>query len=281
MNDTADLHIHTSISDSLLSPEQVVDWGIKKRLKCISITDHDTVGGIETAILYAHNKCIEIVPGIEISTEYQNMEIHILGYFIDYSDSKLNLFLKKLNESRYYRAKEIVKKLNNIGCKVSFEDVCKIADNALSMGRPHIARAMVNMGICDNIEDAFERYIGFGKPAYVERYKVSPFKAVEVIVDSGGAASIAHPRLVSNLNVEVLAKKLKSWGLAGIEVYHTKHNNADIIYLKEIAQKLCLVPTGGSDCHGAMINGEPILGTVVVPYGNVVELKEHASFSGR
>lgn len=281
MSGFADLHIHSTISDGLLTPKQVVDWGMKKGLKCISLTDHDTVGGIETAVFYAQNKDIEIVPGIEISTELQNMEIHILGYFVDYCDSKLNEFLKKINENRYYRAKEMVQKLINVGCRVNFEDVCKIADNALSIGRPHIARVLVNMGICESIEDAFERYIGFGKPAYVERYKISPYQAAEIIVNCGGVAVLAHPGLIPNANIETLAGKLKTWGLSGIEVYHTKHNEKDIIRLKEIAVKLSLVQTGGSDCHGTIINGEPILGNTVVPYSNVMELKEHAHFSER
>lgn len=272
--DSADLHIHSSKSDGLLSPVEIVDWSFKRGLKCISITDHDNVDAIKEVLPYAGDRGVELVPGVELSTDYNDIEVHILGYFIEYDSNLLNDFLKKLYESRYLRAEDMVRKLNRLGYHIKFQDVLDTAEDAVSIGRPHIARVLVKMGVCVSVSDAFEKYIGFGKPAYVERYKVSPFEAVEMISKCDGVSCIAHPGLISNINVESLVKKLVEWGLTGIEVYHTKHNKEVAEYYSHIADKYKLVPTGGSDCHGALYGNEPILGSVTVPYNNVLMLKE-------
>jgi len=149
-----------------------------------------------------------------------------------------------------------------------------MSKNASSIGRPHIARVMVNHGYSKSIEDAFDNFIGYGKPGYVDRYKVSPFEAVEVIRSCGGVSSIAHPGLIVNIDKYAFIKKLKNWGLSGIEVFHTRHTRQDIIYFTQIASNLELIPTGGTDCHGVMVNNEPILGNIVVPYENVIMLKK-------
>lgn len=269
----ADLHIHSTMSDGLLSPEDIVNWGVKKGLTAISITDHDSISGIECAADYSKDKNIEVVPGIEMSTEYNNVEVHMLGYFIDYKSSLLCGMLEKLKMSRVERAKLMIKKLNDLGINITIDYIHEIARNAQSVGRPHIARALIKLGYCSSIEEAFDKYIGYNKPAYVERYKLSPFEALEIILNSGGAASIAHPGLIINIDRLLLIKKLKGWGLSGIEVYHTKHTNEDVVYFSSIAEKLNLIPTGGSDCHGLMENSGPILGSVTVPYESVKKLK--------
>lgn len=278
---SADLHIHSTASDGLLSTTEIINWGLKKNLKAISITDHDNVSGIESAVNYSMSKGIEVIPGVELSTEFQNVEIHILGYYIDYKDDFLNSFLDNLKESRIKRAEQMVKKIKSLGYGIKFEDVCEVAKDASSIGRPHIARVMVNYGYSKSIEDAFANFIGFGKPGYVERYKISPFQAVEVIKKSGGVSSIAHPGLIVNLDKYLLIKKLKDWGLSGIEVYHTRHTKQDAAYYLEIANKLELVPTGGSDCHGVLVNNEPIMGSVTVSYENVLMLKEYRDRSAK
>ena len=270
----ADLHIHSHLSDGLLSPLKIVEWGIHKKLRAISITDHDTVSAIDEAISYSLNKDIEVIPGIELSTEYCGVEVHMLGYYFNYNDILLKQFLDKLIEGRMERAKTMVKKLKRLGFNIEFDHICETAKFASAIGRPHIARAMVSLGYCNSIEEVFEKYIGIGKPAYVERYKISPFQAVEIILKCGGAAAIAHPGLIINIDKFLLIKKLYNWGLRGIEVYHTAHTKEDIIYLNNIAKKLDLIPTGGSDCHGIIINNEPMIGSVVVPYSNVIRLKE-------
>lgn len=271
----ADLHLHSTKSDGQLSPSEIVYWGIKKNLKAISLTDHDNADGIDEAIHYAENTTIEVIPGVEFSTEYNGVEVHILGYFINYKDSVLKSFFKKLSGCRIERAQLILRKLKNYGLNIEFNDIISEAYDATSIGRPHIARAMVNKGICKSSEEAFNKYLSYGRPAYVERYKISPFEALEIITRIGGVTSIAHPGLIINIDKWKLIKKLKEWGLIGIEVYHTKHTNEDIINFTDIARNLSLIPTGGSDCHGQMINNTPSIGSVTIPYENVIMLKTY------
>lgn len=272
---TADLHVHSTYSDGLLAPSEILDWGIKKGLRALSITDHDSVSGIPDALSYSRDKNIEVIPGIELSTDYERVEVHILGYFIEYEDPGLNSFLKKLRNSRAERAEKMVKKLNSMGCNISFKDVCQSAGDASSIGRPHVARALVNYGYCKSTEEAFERYIGYGRSAYVERYKLSPFEAVKLIINSRGVPCMAHPGLIINIDKFKLLKKLKDWGLAAVEVYHTRHSSEEVNLFKEISDKLGLIPTGGTDCHGIIVNGEPLLGSVTVPYNTVNKLREY------
>lgn len=273
----ADLHIHSNKSDGLLSPGQIVDCGVEKGLKALSITDHDTIDGIETAIDYAADKDIEVIPGIEFSTEYEGVEVHMLGYYFDYKNFELNSFLKKLKDSRIERAKKMVKQLNNIGIQISFEDVCKLAKSASSIGRPHVARALINHGYASRIEEAFDKYMSYGRPGYVERYKISPFQAIELISRCNGVSSLAHPGLIINVDKLQLIKRLKEWGLSGIEVYHTKHSEEDSKRFYDIAMNLELIPTGGTDFHGDLGAGKPMIGDVTVPYENVLKLKKRKS----
>lgn len=269
----ADLHIHSSISDGLLSPEEIVDWGLRKNLEAISITDHDSIAGIHNAGEYARGKGIEVVPGIELSTEYNSVEIHMLGYYIDYYNPALIAFITNLKESRLERAKKIVKKLNMMGYMINFNDICNNAQNVESIGRPHIARTLIEKGYCESTTEAFDKLLGFNRPAYVERYKVSPFEAIEIILKCDGAASIAHPGLIVNIDKLKLIAKLKKWGLAAIEVYHSSHTENDIEFFSNAAKSLDLIATGGSDCHGIMTDNIPALGSVTVPYENVRKLK--------
>ncbi len=266
----ADLHIHSTASDGMLKPEEVIDWAIKKGLKAISITDHDDVSQIETSLEYASKKGFELIPGIELSTEYSGTEVHMLGYFFNYKDKELIDFLNKLKDSRTERAKKMVKKLNNLGYNIDFED---IKDNK-TIGRPHIAREMIKKGYCKSMEEVFDRFLGYGKAAYVERYKLSPFEALEKIKKCGGVVSLAHPGLIEHINKEVLIKRLVDWGLDGIEVYHTKHTKQDVEYFERLVNKYNLIPTGGSDCHGDLVDGEPRLGDTTIPYNSVTMLKK-------
>lgn len=274
--DSADLHIHSTMSDGLLSPEKIVDWGMKKGLRAIAITDHDSISGIRPAVKYSMGKNIEVIPGIEFSTEFENSEVHMLGYFMNLNDASFNGLLEKLRNCRADRAVAMVNKLKSIGYDITFDDVKAECRNARSIGRPHVARALVRKGYCEDIHDAFDKFLVRGRPAFVERFKLSPFQAVNAITDSGGVASIAHPGLIANINVENLIKRLKDWGLTGIEVYHSKHTLEDNMLYERIARDLNLIPTGGSDCHGELVDNEPSLGSVVVPYKNILMLKEAA-----
>lgn len=267
----ADLHIHTNASDGLLSPEEIVKWAIIKKLRAIAITDHDTITGIEPAINSNDRPDkLEIIPGVELNTEFDGKEVHILGYFIDYKNSWFLDILDKIQNSRYHRAKKMVEKLQHLGIKISFERVEEISKGN-SIGRPHIARAMVESGYVSDIPDAFDKYIGEGCPAYVERYKLTTREAIEVINKIKGIPVLAHPGLITDKNI---INYILDLDIMGIEVFHPKHDSDMINYLFSLSKKRGLFITGGTDCHGYMQNGQPIMGNVSIDYNKVLELKK-------
>jgi len=267
----ADLHIHTNASDGLLSPEEVVKWAIIKKLRAIAITDHDTITGIEPAInSNDRSDKLEIIPGVELNTEFDGKEVHILGYFIDYKNSWFLDILDKIQNSRYHRARKMIEKLQHLGIKISFERVEEISKGS-SIGRPHIARAMVESGYVSDIPDAFDKYIGEGCPAYVERYKLTTKEAIEIINKIKGIPVLAHPGLITDKNI---INHILDLGIMGIEVYHPKHDSDMISYLFLLSKKRGLFITGGTDCHGYMQNGQPIMGNVSINYNKVLELKK-------
>ena len=265
----ADLHIHTTASDGLFTPQEVLKWANIRRLSAISITDHDTVEAIEETISAAGKYNIEVIPGVELSSDFNGEEIHILGYMIDYKSKHLLEELNKMKDSRFGRGEKMIQSLNNLGVGITFKQVEALAGNGL-IGRPHIARAMISNGYVDNMKMAFEKYIGKGKPAYVERYKLSSENAIKLIKDVGGISVLAHPGLMENKG---LIGKLVEMGIRGIEVYHSKHDDETVRNCLIIAKHRNLLITGGSDCHGNMYNNEPILGSVTVDYKFVEQLK--------
>lgn len=266
----ADLHIHTTASDGLLSPDEVVQWAGIKRLKAIGITDHDTVNGICPAEEASLKYGVEVVPGIELSTLYKEEEIHILGYYIDYKADWFLDTLEKIQNSRYERAAKIVGKLNRIGVNINLEQVKRIADRG-AIGRPHIARAMIDKGYIVNIKEAFQKYIGKDCPAYVERYKLSCGEAIDIIKRLRGISVLAHPGLIRK---KAYIGDIVNLGIEGIEVYHSKHDDETVRNALAIASSRKLLITGGSDCHGMKVNNEPILGNCSVDYKYVQMLKE-------
>lgn len=272
----ADLHIHTNASDGILTPEEVVEWAYKKKLRAISITDHDTVSGIERAIKANEIKnSLEIIPGIELNTDYNGEEIHILGYYIEYKNAWFLNILKNMQQSRYERALKMIHILNSLNIMISMDQVQKFSKGS-SIGRPHIARAMIESGYIDNIKNGFDKYLGKGRPAYVERYKLDSKQAIEIINKIGGIAVLAHPGLIKNKKI---ISSIINLGIQGIEVYHTKHDQDTIRYLKYISNERKLLITGGTDCHGITINNQPILGNVTIDYNNFIKLKNAASGS--
>jgi predicted metal-dependent phosphoesterase TrpH len=266
----ADLHVHTTASDGLLSPEEVIKWAAHKKLSAVAITDHDTVKGVQPAIDISKQYNIEVVPGIEFSSEHMDEEIHILGYYIDYNKSWLKEKLDEMYQSRYTRAVKMIDKLKDIGIDITLEQVKRIAESG-TIGRPHIARAMQENGYIDNMKDAFKNYIGKGGPAYVERYRISCQEAIDIIKGLGGVPVLAHPGLI---NKKECIDEILDMGVEGIEVYHTKHDDRTIRDTLKIVNRRKLLITGGSDCHGLFLNNEPILGNVWVDYKYVEVLKE-------
>lgn len=268
-NGKADLHIHTTSSDGVLSPKEVLEWASKKRITAISITDHDTVDGIQSAIDFSKNYSIEVIPGIEFSTELHSEEVHILAYCFDYKNNELLQKLNKIQSSRYLRAIKIIEKLKSIDVRVSFDKVQKYSQNGL-IGRPHIARVMIEEGYVNSIKEAFDNYLAKDKIAYVERYKLTCSEAISIIKSLGGIPVLAHPGLLSK---KLDLKYILDLGIKGIEVYHSKHNEEDIKKFSIIAKSRNLIITGGSDCHGTSFNNEPLIGNIWVDYSAVNCLK--------
>lgn len=271
----ADLHIHTTASDGLLSPNSIVDLAYRKNVNIIAITDHDTVTGISKAISRARlYSDLEVIPGIEISSNFNNFEIHILGYFIDYNFPPLIEITAKLKDSRIYRGYEIIKKLNGLGINIKFEDIQNPEDPSF-VGRPHIARALFKNGYVNSTEEAFKKYLGYGCPAYVDRYKLTLEQSIDLIHRSGGVAVLAHPGLLHSDNV--VKHAIKS-NIDGIEVIHSKHSQNQIIKYNAIAENHDLIKTGGSDCHGYSVNSKILMGEYFTDDVQVERLRKKSNY---
>lgn len=243
----ADLHIHSNYSDGSMSPEEIIDNAIKLGVKSISITDHDCISS-----QYITNNSypdIEIITGIELSSEFEEMELHILGYFIDINNIELINTVNKLNKERTERINEILFKLKKEGINLNIEDL--EVDLNSTVGRSHVAKAMVRRGYYDSYKIAFTNHLVKGKDSYVKGYKLNYKEAIQVINNSGGIAVLAHPgQIYKSLEVENIIKNLKFFGLRGIEVYHPSHSKEQTNNFYNLAKKHKLLITGGSDFHG-------------------------------
>jgi 3',5'-nucleoside bisphosphate phosphatase len=264
----ADLHIHTDRSDGLLSPDQIVAKANKAGLSAISITDHDTLDGIEPAITAGKRHNIEIIPGLELSSEYNGNELHILGYFIDWQNQALNERLQIFRNERHERALKMMDKLKQLGVHIDHNDVFKIKELEY-VGRPHLAAALVQNGYAETISDAFNRFLGNNAPAYIPKSAFSPSEAISMILDSDGIPIWGHP---GTIKLDVL-KELISYGLMGIEAYYSYYSNQLTDYYCSLARENNLLVTGGSDYHG-FENSRRVLGEVKLPYEYIEGLKE-------
>ncbi|MFA6320863.1 MAG: PHP domain-containing protein [Candidatus Omnitrophota bacterium] len=267
----ADLHIHTNFSDSTFTPEEVAACANNVGLSAVAICDHDCVDGIELCEKAASSFGIEVVPGIEFTVEKEDAEIHILGFFIDYKAEWLIKKLKDMQESRINRIHAMVAKLNGAGIDVKAEDVFKLAGRG-TVGRLHLAQAMIRTGKVKSFKDVFNKYIGFQKPCYVSHVRFSPKETIEAILKAGGVPVLAHPGI---MNRDEYIPELIGYGLKGIEVYHTDHKASVVKRYEELAKEYGLLMTGGSDCHG-MGKGRVLMGTIRVPYELVEKLKAAA-----
>ncbi len=267
-----DLHVHTTYSDGVFSPEKIVDTALAAGLDVIALTDHDNILSHQLAVDYAKSvvpkdsaKPLEIIPGVEINTLYKGYEIHILGYFMDLENSDFQKLLKSQQNARVKQTKEIITLLNKkAGIKIKYDDVKQLVAEGGSIGRPHIAKAITMAGGTMSVIEAYNKYINDSSPVYVQRKTVSPHDAVEIIYDAGGIPVFAHPFDVDI--AEELTKELMNFGLRGIEAYHRKHSPAMVEYYSSIAEKLGLIITGGSDFHAPNPNnGNIILGKNFIP----------------
>lgn len=246
-----DLHTHSTASDGKLSPAELMRHAQAKGIEVIALTDHDTLSGLEEASGEAARIGIEFIPGIEISADYNPGTLHMLGYFVDPSDSELVETLAWLRGGRDHRNHIILDKLAELGCPLEWDEVAALAGGE-SMGRPHIATAMVNRGYVSTFKEAFDRYLGKGAAAYTDREKMTPEIAIERIRSAGGLPVLAHPQTLSLTENELsdLLSRLASQGLVGVEVYYYSHSEEETALYRSLAGKHRLIVTGGSDFHG-------------------------------
>ena len=258
-----DLHIHSTASDGRFSPAEVVREAAERGLSYIALTDLDTVDGIAQAQEAAKSfPGLKVIPGVEISTDTPDGEVHVLGYFIEHNDPEFGNTLEKFKNSRLVRAQGMVAKLENLGIHLDWQRVQEIAGSS-SIGRPHIAQAMLEKGYISSFKEAFTDYIGRDRPAYVEREKMTPAEAVAIIIKAKGLAVLAHPLTAGE--PEVLTAELKAAGLVGIEAYYDGYSDQEIKRLVGLAQKHNLIATGGSDYHGIEPDNETAIGGADVP----------------
>lgn len=265
---SADLHIHSTASDGTLTPAQIVRQANETGLSAISLTDHDTVDGVQPAIQAALKTDLEVIPGIELNTDLGDVEIHILGYYLEIRSKQLQNVLNELRHAREDRAQTMIKKLSAMGIFLSFDRLQEIAGFG-TIGRPHIAQAMMEAGYVSSIREAFDNYLRFGKPAYVPRHKLDPFRAIEIVQNAAGIPVLAHPGL---MNKDELIPEFVEKGILGIEVYYPQHTPDMIEKYCLVCEKYGLIKTGGTDCHGPGMDYPP-LGTVTVTDETVAHLK--------
>ncbi|HUT82809.1 MAG TPA: PHP domain-containing protein [Candidatus Bathyarchaeia archaeon] len=271
---TIDLHIHTTASDGTFSPNQVVKIASQLKLRAIAITDHDTVDGIEEAIEAAKSENIEIIPGIEFSTEIYDESIHIVGLFVDHTNSELKKLTYEILNAREIRAKKIIEKVNelNIGPKITIEEIKEISNGVI--GRPHIGEIMVKKGYAKSLNLVFTNFLRRNGPAYVPRFKLTPKEAIKFLCKIKAIPILAHPgHISSEILLDEFIGDLASEGLAGIEVYYPSHTEENIKLFKELAKKYNLLESGGSDCHGSLNEG-PFIGSMKIPYSILAHMKE-------
>jgi len=274
----ADLHCHTTASDGTFSPEELVALAARIGLKVIAVTDHDSVEGVAPAQAAGERLGIEVIPGVEINTDVPGAEVHILGYFVDHSNAELIEATSRLREGRVGRAKRMAEALTAMGAPVDFRRILEIAGEG-AVGRPHVAKALLEAGHVTSSSEAFSRYIGRDGPAYVERQKFTAAQACALLRRAGGVPVLAHPvhydrygAIKGALDLDSALPALKTEGLMGIEAYYPRYDAITIEYLLGLARRHGLLVTGGSDFHGGRPN-EPDPGSVHVPMKAVRRLR--------
>ena len=246
-----DLHLHTTHSDGSFSTGEVMAFAKQAGLKALAITDHDIIDGIPEATAIGKELEIEVVPGVEISSRLGESELHILGYFLNWTDPLLAQRLSSLRDSRHLRNPKIVQRLNELGIPITYEEVRALAGTE-SVGRPHIARLLMEKKFVTSAKEAFDRYLANGRPAFVDRELPEPAEAVRWIREAGGVPVLAHPTWVrtSAEGLRVLVRELKAAGLGGIEVHYSTHTPSQTTEYLDLAKQCDLLVTGGSDFHG-------------------------------
>ena len=262
----ADLHAHTTFSDGALSPQELVKKAQDAGLKAIAITDHDHVGALEEAVDWGKTYGVEVISGLELSATFGEKDIHILAYFFDPTDKNLLEYLQVFRKERLRRAERIVEKLNKINIPIRLNSVLEKAGEG-SVGRPHIANALLDEGLTETYHEAFAKYIGTNGPAYEKKFQLSPEEAIRLVSTCGGLSFLAHP---GNYTTEAELLELIKKGLDGIEVVHPSHNETRQEYYRGVVNQYFLLESGGSDYHGGKKNDDYAFGVFSVPL-HVVE----------
>jgi len=257
----ADLHVHTIFSDGALSPTEIITRAKNAGLNIISITDHDSIGGLDEAIAVGRDSGLEVIPGIELSASLDGREVHILGYFVNHFNQELVDSLAGFQDERMNRAKRIVGKLNKMNIPIHIDSVMEHVTGD-SVGRPHIASALVTEGHATTYQQAFMKYIGDGRPAYERKWNYSPEETIRLINKAGGLSFLAHPG--RSMNEDLLFRLIKA-GLDGIEVIHPSHPPEIVYYYRGIVNEYCLLESGGSDFHGGEKGDDETLGKFAIP----------------
>ena len=266
--DRADLHLHTNLSDGYSSPRDLVDKLVSLGLQAIAITDHDEISTLPDTIYYGNANNLEVISGVELSVIFNGRDVHLLGYGFDPTHSALVDYLSNIRNDRIERARQTVDKLAELGAYISFDEVMTKAGSG-SVGRPHIANVLLEYGLVISFKEAFDKYLGDGKPANIKKTGLHIGAALELIESAGGVCSIAHP--VLKLDEQELLSLIKA-GSKAIEVVHPKHNKEKTLYYRNVAHEYGLLETGGSDFHGGP-KGAVTLGKYTVPYEVVRLLK--------
>jgi predicted metal-dependent phosphoesterase TrpH len=273
-----DLHLHTTASDGVLSPSEIVRYAKAKGLQAIAITDHDTIDGCEEGLSEGERIGFEVIPGIEISAEYSPGSMHILGFFLDIHHPLLNERLEYLQKARAERNPKMVAKLNQLGMEVTYEEVLK-ASGGGQVGRPHFANVLLEKKYVRNFQEAFERFLKKGAPAYVDKFRFTSKEALHFIHEARGVAVLAHPNTLGvkkYSELEKLVLQLVDEGLKGIEVYYPEHSAVEVAQYKNLADRYSLLSTGGTDYHGIEKNELDIgvgRGEMRLPYSIVENMK--------
>lgn len=263
----ADLHLHSHFSDGTFAPEEIAARAQRAGLRAIALTDHDSIEGCERAAVACAAAGVEFIVGTELTAEHNGHELHILAYLVDPLNAVFLAEMAKFQQVRQQRIREMVARINELDIPLDADAVFALA-NCRSPGRPHVARAMVKAKLCGTLDEAFERFLKKGRPAWVPKAKMSALESIQLIHQAGGLAVMAHPGL--NKTDESIPE-LVAAGLDGIECFHTKHNAAAAERYQKIAREYGLLITGGSDCHG-MSKGKPLIGTVKLDYRHVENL---------
>ncbi len=270
MANRIDLHTHSTVSDGLLSPDALVRAAARGGLTTLALTDHDTIDGVQEAIDTGQEVGVEIVPGVELGTSVERREHHILGYFVDIARTSFRADLDELASRRVRRATLMVERLADAGVPITLNDVLAVAGHG-TVGRPHLARVLIAHGFATDVSDAFEKYLKAGRPAYVPRQPFPPEEAIDLILRAGGVPVLAHP--FSTGDPVAAVARLQPAGLLGLEVYYGEYDDDQRGFLRSLADRTGLIPTGGSDFHGFGYRSGRELGSPPVPEDTVDRLR--------